>query len=148
MVLKLGYSTCPNDTFIFEALVHNRVDTEGLQFNEYLSDVEELNNMAFRQELDITKLSFHAFAWISDKYIILDSGSALGKNNGPLLLGNEKVDADSLKGKRIAIPGKYTTANLLMKIAYPEIGKKEEMLFSDIEDAVLSGKVDAGLAIH
>jgi len=148
MKLKLGYSTCPNDTFIFEAMVHNRVDTEDLHFEEYLSDVEELNTMAFRQELDITKLSYHAYAWVSEKYIILDSGSALGENNGPLLLGSEKIDTASLRERKIAIPGKYTTANLLMKIAYPEVTEKEEYLFSDIEDAILTKKVELGLAIH
>ena len=148
MNLSLGYSTCPNDTFIFYAMVHHKIDTEGLEFSPFLGDVEELNKKAFSKELDITKLSFHAFAYLSESYMILDSGSALGKGNGPLVLSKRKLYPDELKNARIAIPGKNTTANLLFEIAFPEAVNKKEYLFSDIEDAILSGKVDAGLAIH
>lgn len=148
MTIKLGYSTCPNDTFVFEAMVHHRVDTEGLEFEETLSDVEDLNLKAFHSELDVTKLSFHAYAYLSDRYIILDSGSALGKNNGPLLLSREPFDLQTVESLKIAIPGKYTTANLLLQIAFPKVHNKVEMVFSEIEEAVLSGEADAGLAIH
>ncbi len=148
MNLTLGYSTCPNDTFIFDAMVHQKVDTEGLEFKIFLDDVEELNRKAFNKELDITKLSYHAYAYLSNDYIILDSGSALGKKNGPLLLSRSKIYPDEVNDLKIAIPGKYTTANLLLGIAYPEAKNKVEYLFSDIEDVVLSGEADAGLVIH
>ncbi len=146
--LTIGFSTCPNDTFIFDALVHNKIDTEGLEFEVVLGDVEELNNKAFNGELDITKLSYHAYAHIADKYILLDAGSALGRNNGPLLISKSKAYADEIHDMHIAIPGKYTTANLLLSILSPDIKKKTEYLFSDIEEAVLSNEVDAGLIIH
>lgn len=148
MKLSLGFSTCPNDTYIFDAMVHQKVDTEGLDFDPFLGDVEELNNKAFHYELDITKLSYHAYAYLSDGYMILDSGSALGAGNGPLLLSKKKIYPDEVDSLKIAIPGKYTTANLLLGIAYPKAQSKTEYLFSDIEGAILSGEVDAGLVIH
>ena len=148
MTLKLGFSTCPNDTFIFDAMVHHRIDTEGLEFELVLADVEELNKAAFKHEIDITKLSYHAYAYISDNYVLLDSGSALGNNNGPLLISKHKIYPDEINDISIAIPGKYTTANLLLNIAYPDAKNKKEYLFSDIEEAILSNEVDAGLIIH
>ena len=148
MTLKLGFSTCPNDTFIFDAMVHHRIDTEGLEFELVLADVEELNKAAFKHEIDITKLSYHAYAYISDNYVLLDSGSALGNNNGPLLISKRKIYPDEINDISIAIPGKYTTANLLLSIAYPDAKNKKEYLFSDIEEAILSNEVDAGLIIH
>ncbi len=148
MQISIGYSTCPNDTFIFDAMVHQKVDTEGLDFLPFLGDVEELNKKAFNEELDVTKLSYHAYAYLSNDYLILDSGSALGNNNGPLLLSKENINPNELNDLSIAIPGKYTTANLLFGIAYPEANNLKEYLFSDIEEAVLSGEVDAGLVIH
>ena len=148
MKLSLGFSTCPNDTYIFDAMVHQKIDTEGLEFEAFLGDVEELNRKAFLQELDITKLSYHAYAYLSESYVILDSGSALGEKNGPLLLSKKKIYPDEVDDLKIAIPGKYTTANLLLGIAYPKAQLKKEYLFSDIEEAVLSGEVDAGLVIH
>ena len=148
MKLTLGFSTCPNDTFIFDAMVHKRIDTEGLDFELVLADVEELNKAAFEHQIDITKLSYHAYAYISDNYILLDSGSALGNNNGPLLISKHKIYPDEVSDISIAIPGKNTTANLLLSIAYPEAKNKKEYLFSDIEEAVLSNEIDAGLIIH
>jgi 1,4-dihydroxy-6-naphthoate synthase len=153
--LSLGFSPCPNDCFIFDAMIHGKIDTEGLQFDVLMKDVEELNRKAFQGEIDITKLSYHAFAYLTDKYTLLDSGSALGNNCGPLLIA--KADnVNSVNSQltthnsqlAIAIPGKYTTANFLLSLAFPEATNKIEMLFSDIEDAVLSGKADAGLIIH
>jgi 1,4-dihydroxy-6-naphthoate synthase len=148
MNLSIGFSTCPNDTFIFDAMVNNRIDTEGLSFSVLMADVEELNQRAFKAELDITKMSFHAFAYASDKYILLNSGSALGKNNGPLLISKTRIHPDELKGARIAIPGKYTTANLLLRLAFPEVRNMKEYLFSEIEEAILSKEMDAGVIIH
>jgi 1,4-dihydroxy-6-naphthoate synthase len=148
MKLTLGFSTCPNDTFIFDAMVHKRIDTEGLEFELVLADVEELNKAAFDHQIDISKLSYHAYAYIADNYVLLDSGSALGNNNGPLLISKHKIYPDEVKDVSIAIPGKNTTANLLLSIAYPEAKNKKEYLFSDIEEAVLSNEIDAGLIIH
>jgi 1,4-dihydroxy-6-naphthoate synthase len=148
MHLKLGFSTCPNDTFIFEALVKNRIDNNEFTFNLHLADVEELNKLAFSESLDITKISIAAYPRIADKYLILGSGGALGNNNGPLLISKRKIDIEQINGLKIAIPGFNTTANLLLSIAFPKIENKEELIFNEIEDAILSGKVDAGLIIH
>ena len=152
MKLTLGFSPCPNDTFIFDALIHHKIDTEGLEFEVFFDDVETLNQKAVKGELDITKLSFHAFAHVAEKYALLDSGSALGFGVGPLLIcKNEELlqpgalDNTSLK---VAIPGKLTTANFLLGIAYPELTNKVLTVFSDIENAVLTGEVDMGLIIH
>ncbi len=148
MNLKLGFSTCPNDTFMFDAMVHQKIDTEDLTFQISLADVEELNKNAFINNLDITKLSFYAYAYVSNNYVLLDAGAALGDSNGPLLISKQKIYPDEVRDLHIAIPGKYTTANLLLSIAYPDIKKKTEYLFSDIEDVVLSNEADAGLLIH
>jgi 1,4-dihydroxy-6-naphthoate synthase len=148
MKLKLAFSTCPNDTFIFDALVHHKIDTQGLSFDLLLADVEELNRSAFENIIDITKLSYHAYAYVSDNYTLLDSGSALGNNNGPILISKHKIFPDEVEDLNIAIPGKYTTANLLLSIAYPKALYKKEYLFSDIEEVVLSNEMDAGLIIH
>lgn len=148
MDLTLGFSTCPNDTFIFDAMVNGRIDTEGLRFSLHLADVEELNQMAFSSLLDISKVSYHAFAYLSAVYQLLNSGSALGYNNGPLLISKHKIFPDEVDNLKIAIPGKYTTANLLLSFAYPGLHQKKEYLFSDIEEVILSGEADAGVIIH
>jgi 1,4-dihydroxy-6-naphthoate synthase len=148
MKLTLGFSPCPNDTFIFDAMVHGRIDTEGLEFDYFLTDVEELNRKALTSEVDITKISFHAYAYVAHNYLILDSGSALGHRNGPLLISRRTINPTDLADARIAIPGKYTTANLLFSIAWPDAVNKTEYLFSDIEDALLNDEVDAGIIIH
>jgi 1,4-dihydroxy-6-naphthoate synthase len=156
MKLTLGFSPCPNDTFIFDALIHHKIDTEGLEFQVFYDDVETLNQKAFRGELDITKLSYHAFAYVADQYVLLDSGSALGFGVGPLLISkHDYLGGDSLSNLRsqisnlrIGIPGKYTTANFLLGLALPEATNKQEMVFSEIEDALLDEKIDVGLIIH
>ncbi len=148
MILTLGYSTCPNDTFIFDAMVHHKIDTEGLDFEVVLADVEELNRNAFNGNIDITKLSYHAYVYVAQNYKLLTSGSALGYKNGPLVIAKKPINLESVKDLRVAIPGKHTTANLLFGIVFPQVKQKLEYLFSDIEDAVLSGKVDAGVIIH
>lgn len=147
-MLKLGFSPCPNDTFIFDAMLRGKVDTEGLEFEVLLGDVEELNRRAFAGDIDVTKLSYHAFAWLTDRYALLDAGSALGNNCGPLLVARAPMDNEAIESARIAIPGKMTTANFLLSLAYPNASDKRETLFSDIEDAVLRGEADAGLIIH
>ena len=150
MTLSLGFSPCPNDTFIFDAMIHHKIDTEGLDFSVSFDDVETLNQKAFRQELEITKLSFHAYAYVTDNYVLLNSGSALGFGVGPLLISKtELTNPNSEIGKlRIGIPGKYTTANFLLSLAYPEAENKTEMLFSEIEDALNNNLIDVGLIIH
>jgi 1,4-dihydroxy-6-naphthoate synthase len=148
MRLTLGFSPCPNDTFIFDAMVHGRIDTEGLEFDYFLTDVEELNKRALRADVDITKISYHAYGYVADNYLILDAGSALGHRNGPLLISKRKIGISNLPGLKIAIPGKFTTANLLFSIAWPEVDNKIEYRFSEIEDALLNDEVDAGLIIH
>lgn len=148
MKLSLGFSPCPNDTFIFDAMVHGKIDTEGLEFDVFMADVEELNQKAFAKELDITKLSYHAYAYLLDDYVLLDAGSALGNNCGPLLIAKKSMTEIEINQAKIAIPGKYTTANFLLNLAYPKAQNKTELLFSEIETAVLNGEVDAGLIIH
>jgi 1,4-dihydroxy-6-naphthoate synthase len=146
--ISLGFSPCPNDCFIFDALLHNRIDTEGLTFNVFMEDVETLNKKAFRGELDITKLSYHAYAHLTKTYQLLNAGSALGNGCGPLLIATNNYSPTTINQLKIAIPGKYTTANFLLSLAFPDAKNKVEMVFSEIEEAVLSGKVDAGLIIH
>lgn len=153
MTLTLGFSPCPNDTFIFDALVNRGLDTGDLRFEPVLEDVETLNRWAFEGKLHVTKLSYSAFLHLTDSYALLRSGSALGRGVGPLLLSRapmpEGTDlATGIESARIAIPGKQTTANLLLTLAFPQAKDKTEILFSDIEAAVLRGDFDAGLVIH
>jgi 1,4-dihydroxy-6-naphthoate synthase len=150
MKLTLGFSPCPNDTFIFDALIHHKIDTEGLEFEVFYDDVETLNQKAFRGELDVTKLSYHAFAYVAEQYVLLDSGSALGFGVGPMLISKSDYSIADLNntGHKIGIPGKYTTANFLLGLALPEATNKQEMVFSEIEDALLDEKIDVGLIIH
>lgn len=148
MKLTLGFSPCPNDTFIFDALIHHKIDTEGLEFEVYFDDVETLNHKALKGELDITKLSFHAFAYVANQYALLDAGSALGFGVGPLLISKEKFDEDLSADLQVGIPGKYTTANFLLGIAYPHLQNKKVMVFSEIEAALLNKEIDLGLIIH
>lgn len=148
MKLSLGYSPCPNDCFIFDALLHGKIDTEGIDVEVQLEDVETLNRKALKGELDITKLSFHAYGYVLQHYILLRAGSALGFNCGPLLVENGKWDNRHIGEMTVAIPGKMTTANFLLSLAYPQLKNKIECVFSDIEEAVLRGEVNAGLIIH
>ncbi|MBI5073669.1 MAG: 1,4-dihydroxy-6-naphthoate synthase [Nitrospirae bacterium] len=147
--LSLGYSPCPNDTFIFYALVHGKIDTAGIVYKEILEDVETLNRMAQQAKLDITKVSFHAFGHLRDTYCLLRSGGALGKGCGPLVVARDECSMQDLRGKTIAIPGELTTAFLLLQIFDPELKKKIKVMpFHQIIDAVKNGEADAGLIIH
>lgn len=150
MKLTLGYSSCPNDTFIFDAMVNGKIDTEGIVFEVVMEDVEKLNRKAFVKELDVTKLSYHAYGYAWEDYILLESGSALGNNCGPLLISKGDIQNPSIEipELNIAIPGKFTTANLLFCFAFPDALNKEEMLFSEIEDSVVNGATGAGVIIH
>jgi len=146
--LSLGFSPCPNDTFLFDALIHQKINTEGLLFEHVLEDVESLNRKAFDSVLDITKLSFFAYGFLSNEYQLLDAGAALGYGVGPLLISKKKFSDPKVEIKSVAIPGKYTTANFLFSLFFPDLKIKNEMHFSLIEDAVLKGQVDAGVIIH
>ena len=150
MNLTLGFSPCPNDCFMFDAMVHRRIDLEGLEFDVRMADIEALNAAAFAGDVDITKLSFHAYAYCVDGYVLLDAGSALGRNCGPLLISHRPISPEEVAAGhlRIAIPGTYTTANFLLSLAFPRATDKSECLFSDIEGGVLDGRFDAGLIIH
>jgi len=145
--LSLGYSPCPNDTFIFYAMVHNKLG-EALRFTERLEDVETLNRLALKTELDITKVSFHAFGHLREKYCLLRSGSALGRGCGPLIVSKKPIRPSELAAKKIAIPGKLTTAYLLLRLFAPDATDVVEMPFDRIMNAVALGTVDAGLIIH
>jgi 1,4-dihydroxy-6-naphthoate synthase len=148
MQISLGFSTCPNDTFIFDALVNGKIDNEGIDFVPYLTDVEDLNLLAFKGEIDVTKMSYHAWLHVWRTYRIFDSGSALGKGNGPVLVAKNQCLDPRFLSLKVAIPGEYTTANLLLRMAYPNIKEKKIFVFSDIEQAILDNMVDAGVLIH
>ena len=148
MKLTLGFSPCPNDTFIFDAMVNGKIDTKGLEFDCMLEDVETLNRWAEAGKLDITKLSYNTFLHVVNDYALLHSGSALGNGVGPMLIAKQPLDLANIDKYKIAIPGINTTANLLLTLAFPQAKDKTEVLFSEIEAAVLSDKFDAGLIIH
>jgi 1,4-dihydroxy-6-naphthoate synthase len=148
MRITLGISPCPNDTFIFGALAGKLIDTEGIDFEFVMEDVEALNKMAFAGTTDVTKLSYHAFAYLTDRYALLHAGSALGNNCGPLLVARTALSETEINQARIAIPGKMTTANFLLGLAFPNATDRVETLFSGIEEAVVNGDCDAGLIIH
>jgi len=158
MKLSLGFSPCPNDTFIFDAMIHQKIDTEGLEFEVFYEDVETLNQKTFRVEPDISKLSYHAYAYAVENYVLLDAGGALGFGVGPLLICKRPELEEKLRDKQnkdidlstlsVAIPGKYTTANFLLGLAFPELVNKKIVLFSEIEQALLSEQVNLGLIIH
>ncbi len=148
MKLTLGFSPCPNDTFIFEAIVNKKIELHGLDFEVYMEDVETLNEWAIQGKLDVTKLSYHAYAYCHDQYVILNSGSALGNNCGPLFISKRIIEEKDFNNIKVAIPGKLTTAHFLFSIFYPQIKNKHQMLFSEIENAILDEKADAGVIIH
>ncbi|MGI6479874.1 MAG: menaquinone biosynthesis family protein [Salinivirgaceae bacterium] len=148
MKLKLAFSTCPNDTFMFEAIVNKRVDTLNYDFELTLADIDLLNKLTSNNEADIAKISFNNYPLISKNYQLLRSGSAIGFGNGPMIISKHKIELNELKYKKIAIPGENTTANLLLKRLFPDIRTKKVYLFSDIERAILENEVDAGLIIH
>jgi len=152
MKLSLGFSPCPNDTFIFDALVNNKINTEGLEFDVHLEDVQTLNEWALKGKLDISKISYGVLPLVLSQYHLLKSGGALGKGVGPLLISKKTVKSKDLEvfinNAVIAIPGVNTTAHLLFSLAFPNATMKEFLVFNEIEDAVLNESVDAGVIIH
>ncbi len=147
--LTLGYSPCPNDTYIFYGLTHGKVAAPGIELAlPLLEDVETLNSWAVDKKLDITKLSFHALGHVLDEYCVLSAGSALGRGCGPLLVARPDFDVATLRSAKIAIPGRLTTANLLFRMYSPASSNLIELRFDEIMDAVTKGEVDAGVIIH
>jgi len=146
--LTLGYSPCPNDTFIFHALVHGLVRTPGFSVHERLEDVETLNQLARRGVLDLTKISYHAFGHLRETYVLLRSGGALGRGCGPLVVAREARSMESLRGARIAIPGEMTTANLLLQLLGAGYERVVAMPFHLIMGCVAAGEFAAGVIIH
>lgn len=144
---SLGFSPCPNDTYIFYALVNGMLKKTSAFYRESLKDVETLNRMAMRSILDITKLSYHALGHVLNSYILLSSGSALGRSCGPLLVTRAPINPLNLKSCRVAIPGRYTTAALLLRL-YSEFDHLVEMSFEKIMPAIKTGEVQAGVIIH
>lgn len=147
-ILSLGFSPCPNDTFIFDALVNGKIDTGSLGFEVVLDDVQTLNEWALAGKLHITKLSYGVLPLVLQQYRVLNSGSALGRGVGPLLIGKEAGKVFDAAKDKVAIPGEHTTANLLFSLAYPNTINKIYMRYDQIEQAALSGQVDAGVIIH
>ncbi|MEN9548100.1 MAG: hypothetical protein RIR12_691 [Bacteroidota bacterium] len=150
MKLTIGFSPCPNDTFIFDALANQKINTGDIEFEVVLADVETLNEWALEGKLDITKLSFPAFFRSLQHYTLLNAGSALGKGVGPLLITDtaHPITEAEINQASIALPGLHTTANLLFSFAYPEAFDKRFMIFSSIENALLQKEVDLGVIIH
>lgn len=150
MHFTLGFSPCPNDTFIFDALVNGKIDTKGHSFDVVLEDVQTLNEWAMQGRLDISKISYGALPSLLQQYHLLNAGGALGKGVGPLLITRKEnnLSPDKIADATVAIPGKNTTAHLLFSLAFPHAGNKQFMVFSSIEEAVLKGDTDAGVIIH
>ena len=148
MKLSLGFSPCPNDTFIFDALVNHKIDTEGFDFDVRLEDVQTLNEWALQGKLDFSKISYGVLPLVLNEYIVLNSGGALGKGVGPLLITKYEAVSTNIDDQTIAIPGENTTAHLLFSLAYPAAKNKIFKIFNEIEDAVLNEEVHAGVIIH
>lgn len=146
--LSLGYSPCPNDTFMFYALIHGLVENRGFSFAERLEDVETLNRLALKGELDITKISCHLLGFVRADYCLLRAGSAMGRGCGPLVVSRRFGEMRELKGKRIAVPGRYTTAFLLLRLFDPTLDDIVFLPFHEIMGAIARGEADAGVIIH
>jgi 1,4-dihydroxy-6-naphthoate synthase len=148
MKLSLGFSPCPNDTFIFDALVNRKIDTGDFEFDVILEDVQTLNKWALEKKLDISKVSYGVWPLLQKNYALLDAGGALGKAVGPLLISKNNILLKDINQLSIAIPGEQTTAHLLFSMAFPQAKRKKFMVFNQIESAVLNGDVDCGVIIH
>lgn len=150
MRIKLGFSTCPNDTFMFDALAHGRIDLDGIEYEIHLADIFHLNQMAMRGELDMIKVSYNTYGQVIQDYALLNSGSALGHNCGPLLISKEPLTVEEIVSKNlpVGIPGENTTANLLLGYFAPELKNKRSYIFHEIMPAIEKGEVAAGVIIH
>src|SRR6202171_5832060 len=148
MKLSLGFSPCPNDTFIFDALVNRKIDPGEFEFDVVLEDVQTLNRWALEKKLDVSKVSYGVWPLLQENYSLLDAGGALGKGVGPLLISKNNILLKDIKHLSVAIPGEQTTAHLLFSLAFPQAKRKKFMVFSKIEAAVLNDDVDCGVIIH
>jgi len=159
-VIDIGFSPCPNDTFIFDALVNHKIDTKGYTFNTHLEDVQTLNEWALQGKLPVSKISYGVWPLVKNNYQVLNAGGALGKGVGPLLIYKENATSTlensdvenngkpTIKTMCVAVPGINTTAHLLFSLVFPQVKNKKFLVFNEIEEAVLSGQVDAGVIIH
>jgi len=147
-MIKLAFSTCPNDTFIFDALVHKKIDTEGLEFDFVMMDVEELNRMVLHESPDMIKISYQTYLYVITSYALLDAGSSFGFGNGPVLVAKTDIPFNLVRNYKVALPGEHTTAHLLFRIAFPASNRKYFMIFSKIEESILKGETEAGVIIH
>ncbi|MFY9221018.1 MAG: MqnA/MqnD/SBP family protein [Blastocatellia bacterium] len=147
MEIKVAHSPDSDDAFMFYALANDKIDTGELKFSHVLRDIESLNRAAFNLEYDVTAISFHAYAYLADKYALLPSGASMGDNYGPMVIARKLFTKEELKNQKIAIPGTMTTAYLALKLYTPEF-EYEVVPFDQIIDQVSSGKFDAGLIIH
>ncbi len=154
-VIDIGFSPCPNDTFIFDALVNHKIDTKGYTFNTHLEDVQTLNEWAIQGKLPFSKISYGVWPLVKNNYHVLNAGGALGKGVGPLLIYKETATSTlendgkpTIETMSVALPGMNTTAHLLFSLAFPKVKNKKFLLFNEIEAAVLNGQVDAGVIIH
>ena len=148
MKLSLGFSPCPNDTFIFDALVNRKIDTGDFEFEVFMEDVQTLNRWALEKKLDLSKISYGVWPLLQDHYTLLDAGGALGKGVGPLLISRNQILLRDMDRLTVAIPGEHTTAHMLFSMAFPQVRRKKFMIFSQIEGAVMNGEVDCGVIIH
>jgi 1,4-dihydroxy-6-naphthoate synthase len=149
MKLQIGFSPCPNDTFIFDALVNHKIDTGGLEFDLVMDDVQALNRHALKGDIDFTKISYGVWPLVMEQYHLLDSGSALGQGVGPLLItANPGLQKENIREATVLVPGENTTAHLLFSLAFPEVKNKKFVVFNEIEDALLQQQADAGVIIH
>lgn len=148
MNIKLAISTCPNDTFIFYALLNGGIDLGDFSFDAVFTDIKDLNQLALEGEVDLVKISYALYPHISKNYQLLTAGSALGFGVGPLVVSKKKIYPDEVQYAKIGIPGETTTANFLFSMAYPGANNKKVYLFSDIEEAIMEDEIDVGLLIH
>jgi len=150
MKLTIGFSPCPNDTFIFDSLVNKKIEESGLEFEVFIEDVQTLNEWALQGKLDITKISYGVLPLVLNEYMVLNAGSALGKGVGPLLIAKTQIPKleSQIQQLSVAIPGENTTANLLFSLAFPQATKKKFIPFTAIEDSVLQNRTDCGVIIH
>jgi len=147
MKIRLAHSPDADDAFMFYGLAKNKIDTEGIEYEHILKDIQTLNEWAREGRMEVTAISAHAYAYVKDKYAILTHGGSIGKNYGPMVVAKHPLSLDSFKGKKIAVPGRLTSAYLALKLCMPDF---QEVLvnFDEIMHEVIKGRADAGLIIH
>jgi 1,4-dihydroxy-6-naphthoate synthase len=147
MKIRLAHSPDADDAFMFYGLAKNKIDTEGIDYEHILKDIQTLNDWAREGRVEVTAISAHAYAYVKDHYAILTHGGSIGRNYGPMIVAKNPVSMEQLKGKTIAVPGKLTSAYLALKLRLPDFAEKV-VDFEKIMEEVVKGTVDAGLLIH